>query len=577
MKRIMSLFLIFGILTSAVPAVMADGNTAVPVAPVTEEITDSVFKEKVVGNIFLYMESPKVRVGESIVKMDEANDDVKPKMVGNSLMLPADFLGKAFNISYTGDLNSASLKSDKREVRFEEGKSSFTVDGNDVVLSDAPTVFYDHLYIPLRAACEAFGKEVAWDKCGIIVAGDTAKSFSWDDKAGFAVLTKATRDIIYEDPSPEEVVALLKENNPNNAHPRLLLNQDKVEILRNRVLHEEPYKSWFESEKLWADRYLKYTDEQFNVNYVLEDGLRLLYVSRRVATYIERLAFTYLMTGDKEYAKCAIKIAMKVSGDDFPDWHPYHFLDTAEMAAAVALCYDWCYDELRPSQKWVIKNALVQKGLKPVMEDYNEVSGRSRTWYWSSKSSSAYPQNWVGVCFGGTTMAALAVGDEDLGDFTEVGNVITEGMKRMKDWLDCYMPDGACTDGTGYWEFAMSYMVLGISSMETSLGTDYSLSVSPGFGLTFEWLAQLMGSDGGYNFGSNNPSYTNSPEYFWWGNKTNNTALINYRLKQHLTAWNLSPNWKDVLWYEPIEETGDMELNTSYEARTVSMAVLRNG
>ncbi len=525
-------------------------------------------------NILLYQKSPRVKIN-GLTRMIDSNDKrVTPVMADGVMMVPAFLPAEAFALHYTGNAEQAEISNAVSHIKIMKNCNQCIINGSSAHLSAVPIALYGHLYVPLSDVCKVFGKHYAQDKCGIAMAGDSEESFDWNDRETFDMLNQKVRDIIYEIATPDEIILLLKEKNPNQAHPRILLTAEKAALLRERVKNTEPYKSWMQNVLKEADGYLNGAD---GLRYELRDGVRLLYVSREALLYIENMAFAYQMTGDKKYSKAVRDVLMKVCGEEFPDWHPYHFLDTAEMAAAVALGYDWCYDELTKAEKDVVKSALVEKALKPVMEDYHEVGGRQRTWYWSSKSASPYPQNWVSVCFGGTSMAALAIGDEDLGDFTEAGNVICEGMERVKDWQEKHMPDGVCPDGTGYWEFSMAYMALGISSMETSLGTDYSLSASPGFGLTFEWLAQLMGSDGGYNFGSNDPSYTNSPEYFWWGNKTNNAALVNYRLKQHLTAWNLSPSWKDVLWYEPIEETGDMELNTSYEARTVSMAVLRNG
>ena len=80
------------------------------------------------------------------------------------------------------------------------------------------------------------------------------------------------------------------------------------------------------------------------LTYELEDGVRLLYVSRRALSAVENMGFAYQMTGEQKYADGVIDVLMKVCGDAFPDWHPYHFLDTAEMAAAVAIGYDWCYN-----------------------------------------------------------------------------------------------------------------------------------------------------------------------------------------------------------------------------------------
>lgn len=579
MKKLISLLLVFNMLSLAMLSVWAeDGDNSPLIERVDPVLTDKEFAEKVSGHLFMYPRSPRVRVGEEILPIDAENDKATPQLVGGSYMLPAELLAAALGADLEGDTSAVRLDWQGGSVMFEADSTSYSVNGETHTLADAPKVFDNHLYIPLRATYEAAGKKVQWDKCGIIIAGDAADSFSWEDKAGYDLLLRATRDMLYETPSPEEVVSALRANNEGNRHPRLLVTAEKIPTLQERVRNEEPFKTWFASVKRKADTYLTYSEEKLNISYVLEDGIRLLYVSRRAATYIENLAFTYLMTGEEKYADKAIEVTMKVCGKDFPDWHPVHFLDTAEMAAAVALCYDWCYDRLRPSQRWIAKNAMVEKALKPVMEDYNEVPGRQRTWYWSSKSSASYPQNWVSVCFGGTAMAALAIGDEDLGEFTEVGKVITEGMERQKDLYETYMPDGAFIDGTGYWQFAMSYLVLGLDSMKTAIGTDYSMTNNPGIAKTCDWLAQAMGPGGGFNYDSNVPTFTDSPEYFWMANVTGNTGLIDHRLQIQMGKWKMQGGFKDIIWYEPTENDTGFAMEDTFSSRGgVGMSVMRSG
>lgn len=579
MKKITTLLLaIFVFIATVTPAFAAGGDKSEPIVRIDPVLTDDIFEQKVSGNLFMNANSPRVRVGKNVVQIDEKNDEVTPRLVGNTYMLPADFLGKALGAEYSGDINSAVIKYNECSIEFKAENKECLINGESNELSDAPITLYEHLYVPLRKVCESFGKKVNWDKCGIIIAGDSADSFSWDTKEGYDILLRASRDVLYINPSPDDVTTRLKEKNPDNLHPRLLVRADEVTELRNKVNNAEPYKTWFKSVKNKADIYLTYSEEKMNVNYVFEDGIRLLYVSRRASEYMETLSFAYLMTGDKRYADKAISVLMKVCKDEFPDWHPYHFLDVAEMAAGVALCYDWCYDALRPSQRWIAKNAIVEKALKPVMEDYNEIPGRQRTWYWSSRTSESYPQNWISVSFGGTTMAALAVGDEDLGDFKDVGRVITEGMERQKDLYETYMPDGSFVDGPGYWELAMSYLVYGISSMQTAIGTDYSMLNCPGIINTYDWLAQVMGPDGGFNYDSNNPSFTNSPEYFWMSNAINKPNLTDYRLNTQINKWKLETSFKDIIWYKPNESNEEFMLDNTYYSRGgVVMSVMRSG
>ena len=48
----------------------------------------------------------------------------------------------------------------------------------------------------------------------------------------------------------------------------------------------------------------------------------------------------------------------------FNDWNPSHFLDVGEMTFALAIGYDWLFDQLDEPSRKEIRTAIVEKGLK---------------------------------------------------------------------------------------------------------------------------------------------------------------------------------------------------------------------
>lgn len=534
------------------------------------------------GNLMFYVGSPRVRIGDELRFIDANNTTAVPLKIGNSTMLPSEFLAEATGADISETADGVRFTLGGKSAEFECDSKICTSNGNTITLADAPVMTDWGLYVPVKAVCDSLCIEYNEDECGIVIVGDGASDINWTDEADFEELLSEMRDIVYyQIPTPEEVISKLKEQNPDNAHPRLLIKGDEVDGLRNLVNTEEPYKSWMEQVLSDAQSYIPQSFENLKLHYELEDGIRLLSVSRRAQKYITNLSFAYLMTGDETYARKAIDIMLFLGSDEFPDWHPYHFLDVAEMAAGVAIGYDWCYGAMTEEEKATVKNILVEYALKPVMEDYNGTSVGARTWQWSSPSSSAYPQNWISVCFGGTTLASLAVGDEDLGTFKEAGNVITEGMERMKDWFDRYMPDGVCVDGGLYWLLAMNYNTFGINAMETALGTSFNLSSSPGFARSFDWLIQLMGHGGAFNISGAPSEYSlcaDSPEFHWWSQKTGDGSYSAFRLDKSIGEWNCSPSYKDIIWYKKDIAVKDKPIQMDYINRNnMSFVTMKSG
>ncbi len=512
--------------------------------------------------VIMYDGSPRAKVNGALSLMDESDESVTPKISRGVFMAPAAFLADSLGLSFTQS----------------DSQAEFTYNGKSSVLTSADGVYSEngHVYVPAEEVCKDLGIRYESEACGLFFA-DAEKDINWNDQKELLTVGRHLRDVVYETaPKPDAVIAQLKANNPSNEHPRLFFSGDMtVAALRERINHP-PYASWAKTIISNADRYVeRMADDRDPIEYEIS-GDRLIDVCERVLEDVENIGFAYLMTGDTKYSDKVVEAVMTVC--QFSDWNPYHFLDVGHMAAAVALGYDWCYDEFTQDQRTTVKNALINYALKPVMEDYNEVSSRSRSFKWSEKATDAYPNNWIAICTGGTIMAALAIGDEDLGSFTDAGAVVTEGMKRFKDLADTYLPDGGFLDGPQYWEFAMNFIGNCVGSMRSALGTDYGLSRSPGFNVTFDWQSQIEGSMGAFNFDSATDLFVNSPEFILFGKLTGKEYLVNHRVNHQLFYTNTAaPTFKDILWYDG-GDYNNANLPLDYHSKgATNLSVLRSG
>ena len=93
-----------------------------------------------------------------------------------------------------------------------------------------------------------------------------------------------------------------------------------------------------------------------------KEGRRLLAVSRAALNRITIWAFCHRVTGEAVFAERAEKEMLALAA--FADWNPSHFLDVAEMTAALAIGYDWLFADLPPTSRATIRRAIVEKGLR---------------------------------------------------------------------------------------------------------------------------------------------------------------------------------------------------------------------
>ena len=179
------------------------------------------------------------------------------------------------------------------------------------------------------------------------------------------------------------------------AHPRLLVLDTDLAAIKDAIAKDPLAKRWHDQLKAEAEKMLIAKP----IEHVLI-GPRLLDKSRTCLTRVSTLAGLYRLDGDPRYARRAIQEMMTAAA--FADWNPKHFLDTAEMTAALGIGYDWLFDVMSPREKRTIHDAIVKLGLNEGIKVYEKDN-------WWAK----VVHNWNQVCNGGMTLGALAIADED--------------------------------------------------------------------------------------------------------------------------------------------------------------------
>jgi hypothetical protein len=287
-------------------------------------------------------------------------------------------------------------------------------------------------------------------------------------------------------------------------HPRLMWDADTIRQVKEDIESDPLAKGWEANLITQADAILKAPP----VERVLI-GPRLLDKSRTALYRITTLAGLYRLTGDRRYADRAKKELLAVAA--FSDWHPPHFLDVAEMTNAVALGYDWLYDDLSPVERTTLRRAIVSKGLEPGLAIYAAKSGWHTATY-----------NWNQVCNGGMTVGALAIADEEP-DIS--AKVIAAGRESIPRAMAGFAPDGGWPEGPGYWNYATQYNVYYLAALRTALGTDFGFDKSPGFADTGNFRIQFEGSSGHvFNFADAGAEIGGAPQMFWLARTFNRPA-----------------------------------------------------
>jgi len=325
----------------------------------------------------------------------------------------------------------------------------------------------------------------------------------------------------------EQVIAAL--HKAPQTHPSLLVNTDQQKTIEARIASEPFFKALSAAVLKEADRRVG----QKPIERVMT-GRRLLSVSRECLNRIVSLGMAYRLTGDAKYAGQGEMEMLAAAA--FSDWNPSHFLDTAEMTAALGVGYDWFYAALSEESKTTIRNAIVSKGLEPSFV-------KNDNWVKSHN-------NWNQVCHGGLTLGALAIRNEQL---WLAAKVIERAINNLKFSMDSYEPDGAYPEGPGYWIYGTTYNVAIIAALDSVLGTDFGLSQRAGFEKSADYYLHTTGPSGGYfNYGDCGRGGGGvAPAMFWFARRYQKPYLLYHQLATLRSAVTSKTNTQ-LGWFSPI-------------------------
>ncbi len=445
----------------------------------------------------------------------------------------------------------------------------------------------------VRLAAATYGKDgrmagVFFSDTAAITAGESAalrvpvqvssldeieklKMFLFDGNGTLLPLTRSETYVQseYSQPFGEEIIHDIKQENPDNAHPRILMTRDKHAFLKQAVKEQkEPYRSWYAKVKSAADKLINSDLPEYDD----DDELRLS-SAEKAADRMMQLAFVYSIE-ETDRDKYMIQLNKEIKNcAGWPDWNPKHFLDTAALIRGTALAYDWCYDYWqRPenaAQKETLVGALVNMGLVQAQKAFNGTAEVS-TW-WTTTDN-----NWAFVCNGGVALGALALGDEDA--YADLcAYVLEKGLLAIENSITHFAPDGAWYEGPGYWHYTVRYMSMYFNALQTAAGSDYGYLLSEGISKTAHFPIGVMGKSTTVNLHDASEGSLAPPELFYLAAQFNDTTAAKYRYYQ-IQKQGKAPSIHDLLWFDQ-ELIGDGSLEgmqLDFAFRDIELMTFRN-
>ena len=235
------------------------------------------------------------------------------------------------------------------------------------------------------------------------------------------------------------------------------------------------------------------------------------------------------------------------------------FLDCAEIAVAVAVAYDWLFDELTAQERAEIEGAIHRNVVEPALAAYED-----RSLLWPRRRD-----NCTLVSNSGILIAALSV----LASRRELAaKLLRYGLVSSWNVFSGLDPDGAWREGLSYWSLAMRHAGLMVAALESTLASSFGLADQPGLAQTGDFALHAVGPFGAaFNFGDSEQRYDASP-----------LAWFAHRFKRPIDGWLLGDGdgWHlpfTAIWPSP-GRAGPMTLNlpTGKIFRSGDLACFRN-
>ncbi len=430
-------------------------------------------------------------------------------------------------------------------------------------------------YINTKFAKEVFGIEETGEMMDANLFAEKTGLIATLDKSGLAAFSQRenffdlglgepmflalSKALSFDDIPAVEMMKLFSERYEPNEHPRLIENRegwDRIWQLSKTDSHmkEAVEKLIAGAEKQLGDPTIKQSWDSQNTN---------LGTARTLYSLANSLGKAYMLTGDTRYAAKLWEHVEAVCNfeEGLDTWH---FLTTGEYLYGLGVSYDWLYDWMNDEQKTLLRETIVQKGLLPAIQDYEDDLSRSRSFKWAQTKA---VDNWISVCNAGVVNAAIAI-YEDEPELTI--KCLDYAMQSIKQTGIGYGPDGAWLEGTTYWLYNSQYYMHFIDALDSAFGTDFGYMDAPGMNETVEFLIAIHGDHGTFNFGDANQTSVLNNQVLFYADKKNNPAIQNYFLEN-------VGGTVDIHHYRPdFEEGGEMTVPLDYYARGIETVMMHS-
>jgi hypothetical protein len=194
----------------------------------------------------------------------------------------------------------------------------------------------------------------------------------------------------------------------------------------------------------------------------------------------------------------------------------------ALVVQAMAIAYDLTFADLSPEQK-----SIFQRYLDFTFDDYLS-RAKANLWFLSNVS------NTNAVANAGGMMPGLAT------RFSRNDSIVEDAKAAAKRCLNfsnsAFTEDGACVEGTLYWEFGLTNMLTLGTAMKNTLGEDFGLLSAPNILKGGDYARAILAGDGTFIPVNDSQPWLNTTAVLCWLDSQKSDPLLRWLADLSMTG-----------------------------------------
>lgn len=252
---------------------------------------------------------------------------------------------------------------------------------------------------------------------------------------------------------------LLKIGEAQPNHPHLFFNNTTISLLRAKASDTSINNLGYSSNTIWNANVITPAKSLLTgPNYFSLPSGYWTDASRDIEKKLVQLSLAYAIEDNITYAEKLKNLTIWLANMD--NWtspylpcRPNSCLDTAHISSGVAIAYDMIFNILNESEKTLIRDAIINKGIKPMHNDSIDMP------YW---------YNFYALHTTGIGLSTVAILDED----PRTTEWLEYAINSTKNYFEANGRDSGTYEGQLYGAYSMNHLVSFMEALLFNNGTN---------------------------------------------------------------------------------------------------------